>query len=129
MGLSTQEIRKMIKRLSSVMALVALIASFVAIPATTASAQNGRSIINRLEVPIAGVVQSGGTMTGTFSISRFAIVNGTLMAMGQLNGTVTDGTGAVVRTIVTNTSWPVATAGSGDAAADAAASCDSASSA
>ena len=119
----------MIKRFSSAVALVALIGSFVAIPATHAFAQVGNSrYTNRFDVPITGVVQNVGTLAGTFSISRFAIENETLVAKGQLNGTITDTAGNVVRTIVTQASWPVANA-SGSGVADAAASCDSASSA
>jgi len=116
----------MIKRFSSAMALVALIGSFVAIPATGAFAQGGTNPnTNRLEVPITGVVQNVGTIAGTFSISKFAIENGALVAKGQLNGTVTDTTTGAVRTIVTSIAWPVASAGSAEAA-DAAASCDTA---
>ena len=115
----------MMKRFSSAMALVALIGSFVAIPATSALAQGGNNPNrNRLEVPIAGVAQGVGTIAGTFSISSFAIQDGALVANGQLNGTVTD-TAGKVRTIVTSIAWPVASAGSAEAA-DAAASCDTA---
>jgi hypothetical protein len=111
----------MINRFSSALVLVALVGSFVAIPATGAFAQNKNT--NRLDVPIAGVVQNVGTIAGTFSISSFAIQDGALVAKGQLNGTVTD-TAGNARTIVTSIAWPVASGGS--AAADAAASCDTA---
>ena len=114
----------MINRFSSAIALVALIGSFVAIPATGAFAQSNNPNRNRLDVPIAGVAQGVGTIAGTFSISSFAIQDGALVAKGQLNGTVTDTTGKV-RTIVTSIAWPVASAGSAEAA-DAAASCDTA---
>jgi hypothetical protein len=115
----------MIKRFSSATVLVALIASFVALPASRAFAQGGSNPnTNRLEVPVTAVVQNVGTMAGTFSISKFAIENGALVAKGQLNGTVTDTAGNVVKTIVTTIAWPVEDAGS--AAADAAASCDTA---
>jgi hypothetical protein len=116
----------MAKHFSSALVLVALIGSFVAVPATRAFAQGGNNPnTNRLEVPITGVVQNVGTIAGTFSISSFAIQGGALVAKGQLNGTVTDTTTGAVRTIVTSIAWPVADAGSA-AAADAAASCDTA---
>jgi hypothetical protein len=115
----------MAKHFSSALVLVALIGSFVAVPATRAFAQGGNNPnTNRLEVPITGVVQNVGTLAGTFSISRFAIEDGVLVAKGQLNGTITDTVG-IARTIVTSVAWPVANA-SGSAAADAAASCDTA---
>ena len=104
------------------LAIVALIGSFLAIPATSALAQSGSNPnTNRLEVPIAGVVQNVGNLTGTFSISRFAIQDNVLVAIGQLNGTYTDAAG-VARTIVTQVAWPVASGGSSPGAE--AASCD-----
>lgn len=117
----------MIKRLSSAVALVALIGSFVAIPATSAFAQVGNArYTNRMDVPVSGVVETGGTVSGNFAISRFAIENERLVAIGQLTGSITDAAG--VRTVVTELTWPVQSAGSGSGADDAAASCDSASS-
>ena len=106
------------------LAIVALIGSFLAIPATSALAQGGSNPnTNRLEVPITGAIQNVGNLAGTFSISRFAIQDNVLVAIGQLNGTYTDATGAA-RTIVTQIAWPIANAGSGSPGADAA-SCDS----
>jgi hypothetical protein len=109
----------MIPRFSQVAVLASLVGLLLAIPAADAVAQNR----NRLDVPVNGVVQNVGTIAGTYSISRFAIRNGGLVVIGQLTGTVTDTTGAVVRTIVTNVSVPVmnATAGSNTLAV---ASCD-----
>lgn len=119
----------MSNRFFSAVALVALVGSLVAIPATPASAQGGNNPnTNRLEVPVTGVAQSVGTLAGTMAISRFAIQDGRLVAIGQLTATVTDTAGNVIRTIVTQVAWPVANA-SGSPVADAAASCDSASSA
>ena len=111
----------MFQRISGLTVLVVLVGSLVAISATPALAQINPTR-NRLDVPVSGVVQNVGTIAGTFKISRFGIQNGALMAFGLLNATVTDSTGAVVKTIVTNAAWPVANAGSG-AGADAAASC------
>jgi hypothetical protein len=99
-----------------------LIGSLVAISATPAFAQINPTR-NRLDVPVSGVVQDVGTIAGSFKISRFVIQSGALVAIGQLNATVTDTTGTVVKTIVTNAAWPVATAGSGAGVADAGASC------
>jgi hypothetical protein len=115
----------MANRFSTALVLVALIGSFVAVPASRAFAQGTNPNTNRLEVPITGIVQNVGTLAGTFSISRFEIEDGVLVAKGQLNGTITDTAGIVARTIVTNVAWPVANA-SGSPVADAAAACDSA---
>ena len=117
----------MFQRASGLAVLVMLIGSLVAISPSVASAQGGFSPTrNRLDVPVKGAVENVGTIAGTFHISRFAIVNGALVAIGQLNATVTDTTGAAVQTIVTNTIWPVADAGSGGAD-DFASSCADAS--
>lgn len=119
----------MLQRFSKVAVLVALVGSFVAIPATTALAESSNNPnTNRLQVPVTGVVQSVGTFAGTFSISRFAIKGQALVAVGQLNGTVTDSNGVTVRTVVTSAVMPVskapaAAAGCSDEAS-AAQSCD-----
>ena len=120
----------MIQRFSSAAVLLALIGSFVAIPATRAFAQGGNNPnTNRLDVPITGVVTNPdgtpvGTLVGKVAISKFAVQQGTLVALGQLTGTVNDAAGNVIRTVVTNVAMPVANA-SGSPAADALGSCDS----
>ena len=57
------------QRLSRVVALVALVASFTALPAASAFAQINPAR-NRLDLPVSGVVQNVGTLAGTLSISR-----------------------------------------------------------
>ena len=107
----------MFQRFTNVAVLLALVGSFVAIPATSALAQGGNNRnTNRLEVPVSGVVQSVGTIAGTFSISRFALDNQRLVAIGQLTGTITDSNGVVVRTIVTQVAMPVSKAANAPAA-------------
>jgi hypothetical protein len=111
----------MSQRLSTLTVVFALIGSCLAIPPASALAQGGSNPnTNRLDVPIAGVVQNVGNLTGTFAISRFAIQDDVLVAIGQLNATYTDASG-VARTIVTQVAWPVANGGSSPGAA---ASCD-----
>ena len=119
----------MSKRFLRLAILTAAIGSFVAIPAVPALAQGGNNPnTNRLEVPVNGPVQKdgvdAGTFAGTFAISRFAIQDERLVAIGQLTGAVTDPTGKVGSTMVTNVAMPVANA-SGSPAAEAPASCDS----
>ena len=113
----------MFQRLSGLATVAALVATLASVPAFAQGGSNPNT--NRLDVPVSGVVQNVGTIAGSFKISKFAIQDGALVAIGQLNATVTDGAGNVVRTIVTSVAWPVANA-SGSAAADAAASCDAA---
>lgn len=116
----------MFQRISTLAAVAVLVGSLVAVP-TSALAQGGNNPnTNRLDVPITGVVQNVGTIAGTFKISKFAIQDGALVALGQLNGTITDTAGGV-RTVVTTIAWPVASGGSAEAAAGA--SCDVASAA
>ena len=76
----------MFQRLSRLAALAALTGALLAIPAAETFAQNPNR--NRLDIPVTGVVQNVGTLTGT----------------------VTNTSGAVVRQIVSSVSWPVASA-------------------
>ncbi|HUQ86048.1 MAG TPA: hypothetical protein VM096_00730 [Vicinamibacterales bacterium] len=100
----------MLKSFTGWSVLVALTAALVTMPAATASAQQGNSNANRLIVPIAGAVAGVGTLAGNLAISRFAIQNGALVAIGALTATVTDAAGNVVRTIVTPLAVPVTSA-------------------
>ena len=91
--------------------LVALTAALVTMPAATAHAQGNKNA-NPLVVPVAGVAKGVGTVAGNFAISRFAIQDGKLVAIGGLTATVTDTAGTVVRTFVTQASVPVLNGGS-----------------
>jgi len=51
-----------------------------------------------LQLPIAGTVEGGGTFSGTFSLERFAAVDGKPVAVGMVKGLVTGPTGAPVGT-------------------------------
>jgi hypothetical protein len=110
----------MFQRLSGLAFLVTLIGSLVAIPPSPAHAQGGNNPnTNRLDVPISGVVQNAGTIAGTFKISKFAAGGPTgIVAIGQLNGTITDTVGNT-RSVVTSVAWPVT-----GRSADGAAACD-----
>ena len=105
----------MLKSFTGWSVLVALTAALVTMPAATASAQNKNA--NRLDVPVTGTAAGVGTVAGNFAISRFAIQDGQLVAIGALTATVTDTTGAVVQTIVKQVAMPVANGGSGAGAA------------
>jgi len=100
----------MFHRFSYLAVLVTLVGSLLAIPAANALAQGGNPNRNRLTVPVEGVVQNGGTLTGSFAISRFAMQDGQLMAVGVLTGTLTSAAFAVPQTVVQNISVPVVSA-------------------
>ena len=108
----------MFKSITGWSVLVALTAALVTMPAATASAQNKNT--NRLTVPVTGTAAGVGTVAGNFAISRFAMQDGQLVAVGALTATITDLSGNVVRTITTQASMPVANAGAAAANALAA---------
>ena len=59
-------------------------------------------------MPIAGTVDGvAQTLTGTLAITRFATQQNQLVAIGTLTATVRDGTGNIVRNIVTHVAVPV----------------------
>jgi hypothetical protein len=86
--------------------LAAFVTSMVALPASTADAQQTTPAINQVAVPVTGTFTDAannavGTVTGTFNISRFQVQNGQLQAVGTLTATLTDGAGNIIRTIIT----------------------------
>ena len=107
----------MLKSFTGWSVLVALTAALVTMPAATANAQQGNQNANRLIVPVTGAAAGIGNVAGNLAISRFAIQDGALVAIGSLTATVTDAAGNVVRTIVTPVTVPVTNAA-------AAGSCD-----
>lgn len=52
-----------------------------------------------LALPITGVPLLGGTLTGVFELTEFAVENGELVAIGTLTGTLTDALGNVIGTV------------------------------
>jgi hypothetical protein len=82
------------------LALVALLLFPMA--AVPALAQQGGG--SGLTIPITGTFTDAlggvGQFTGTFDLQRFAVVNGQLVAVGTLTGTLTDSAGTVLGSIV-----------------------------
>jgi len=72
---------------------------------------------NLTEIPITGTLPLSGTFAGTASITRFAVQNGRLVAIGTLSGTLKDALGATIGT-VTNVpiTLPVTLGGGGGGA-------------
>ena len=58
------------------------------------------------QLPVVGSVTGGGSMTGTFSITKFTAEGGQLMAIGTVTGTVTNAAG-LVTTFLQSVSVPV----------------------
>lgn len=50
-------------------------------------------------VPITGNITTGGTFSGLFNLTQFAVQNGQLVAVGSLSGTLTDALGNVIGTV------------------------------
>ena len=48
---------------------------------------------------VGTIANGGGTFAGTFDITRFAVQNGNLVAIGNLSGTLTDALGNVIGTV------------------------------
>jgi hypothetical protein len=74
-----------------------LIAPFSAgaAPAPAPAAQ-----VNPNQIPVTGTIPGiGGTFTGLLDITRFAVQNGQLVAIGTLTGTLTDALGNVIGTV------------------------------
>ena len=86
--------------------LAAFFAATVPMPGSVVEAKNRPG--GNLSVPIVGTVDGvAGTLSGNFSISRFARADNQLVAIGTLSATVSDATGTILRTIVTPLVVPV----------------------
>ncbi|HWQ12335.1 MAG TPA: hypothetical protein VNL77_06015 [Roseiflexaceae bacterium] len=73
-----------------------LAATFALAPFSTAAAQT----VNPFQdIPVTGTIDTGGTFTGTLDITRFAVRQGQLVAIGTLTGTLTDALGNVIGTV------------------------------
>lgn len=64
------------------------------------------AVASGISVPVVGTVTGGGTLNAVFSITRFAVQNNQIVAVGTLSGTLTDASG-VVRSFIQNVTLPV----------------------
>src|SRR5688572_27848673 len=96
---------------------LALMMVLLLTPLSFARAENSS---DRLSVPISGTFtdQAGGIgrFSGTFTITRFAVVNNSIHAVGQVTGTLTDSQGNVIATGFQSVSVPVTVSGGPPAA-------------
>lgn len=58
-------------------------------------------------VPVSGKTSKGGKFSGNFAINQFKVVNNQIMAAGTLTGTVQNGTGSVIGTVLKTINLPV----------------------
>jgi hypothetical protein len=87
---------------------LALVSMVALRPASTAEAAQPQFTGT---VPITGTFTDAaggtGTFVGSFDISRFAVQNGGLVAVGTLTGTLTDSVGTVLGTVSRQIALPV----------------------
>lgn len=91
--------------------------------ATTAPAV-AAATAGSITTPVTGTFTNAagqGTFTGTFTPTRFRVVNGVLEAAGRLRGTLTDANGTSLGTVSRAVTLPVDTAATASPAAAAAA--------
>jgi hypothetical protein len=92
---------------------LALALALALLPVTAAFAQTQARPppTGGITVPISGTLGAAGatpgTLTGTFTVQRFAQQNGNLVAVGTLVGTFTDATTQAARTVVSQVALPV----------------------
>jgi hypothetical protein len=79
------------------LATLFLVAAPLGVSAATPQATRATNIIN--DIPIRGDVAGGGVFRGTLDLLRFRVVDGALVAVGDLSGTLRNAAGDVVGTI------------------------------
>ena len=86
--------------------LIAVVtALFLGAGATTADAKPRTA--DPTQVNMTGTTADGGVVAGTWDVTKFAVQNGTLMAIGTFAGTITDSTGTVVENGTQTVAMPV----------------------
>jgi len=79
----------------------------MALPGAVAAAPSGSGV----NTAVTGTTATGGALTGTLNITRFATQNGQLVAIGTLTATITDALGNVVGTVTQALTLPVTASG------------------
>jgi hypothetical protein len=96
------------KRLISIALLVAVMTTFAFGPAVAVQAAPP---VPALSVPVTGTftdtMGGTGTFVGSVALQSFKVVNGALVAVGTLTGTLTDSLGNVVGTVTQSITLPV----------------------
>lgn len=92
---------------------LALALALLPVTAAFAQAQGPTPTGGGIAVPISGTIGTDapgvtpGTLTGMFTVQRFAQQDGNLVAVGTLVGTFTDATTQAARTVVSQVALPV----------------------
>src|SRR6059058_2148866 len=76
-----------------------LVSALLLVPVGLAQAQPTAQASQATAIPVTGTLPGGGSFTGTLDITRFAVQNGQLTAVGSLTGTLTDALGNVIGTV------------------------------
>jgi hypothetical protein len=88
--------------------LMALTIPLVSVSAATGSSAATKPAVNPAvtratntftDIPVHGTTATGGTFTGLLDIVNFRVVNGTLVAVGDLSGTLRNAVGEVIGSI------------------------------
>jgi hypothetical protein len=80
-------------------------------PARPGDGQRGSADSERHSTPITGTTAGLPSFAGTFTLTRVAVQNGQLVAIGTLTGTVTDALGNVVGTVSQSLTIPLTASG------------------
>jgi hypothetical protein len=73
-----------------------MLGTLLLVPATANAAPPSPAGVTQA---VTGTIANGGTFTGVATLTRFAVQNGQLVAIGTLTGTLTDALGAVIGTV------------------------------
>ena len=84
----------------SVLSLVVCLSLLTPVVSATASPVQGQGG-SGISVPVVGTVV-GGTLNAVFTLTRFAVQNGELVAVGRLAGTITNTATGVVTSFIRN---------------------------
>jgi hypothetical protein len=60
-----------------------------------------------VSVPVTGAAKKGGKFTGAFKIREFSVANNQIVAVGTLTGTIQNGVGSVIGTVLRTLTLPV----------------------
>ena len=89
-------------RLTALVMLLAIASALLLAPFSAAAAPSAAPTTNAVTFPVsipATVNGAVGTLNGTLSLTRFAVQNGNLVAIGTLTGTITDAAGNILATL------------------------------
>jgi hypothetical protein len=85
----------------------AAVAAFALVAASVMPAAVHAAPPPSLSLPVVGSIPVGGTFSGTFALTSFAVQNGQVVALGTLTGVLTDAAGTAT-SIARNIAIPIA---------------------